>query len=126
MHRLAVHNSIAEKVPFTYNSTKCRRDIGIIVDATIHDLTHGGNVKSRFAALSYSAPRYPYVTGQEAETSAAIVQASAIAKLVVANATHSNLQGTTIKYTNASYIAEAGQTDLIETLMKYSTMQYGR
>ena len=122
-----INAQIANNTPpftssFTYNATKCRRDIGIIIDATIHDLTHGGNVKSRFAALSYFTPAgTSYVTGQEAETSAAIVQASAIAKLVVANATHSNLQGSTPKYSNASYIAEAGSTDLIETLMKYSS-----
>ena len=107
---------------FSYGAVKCRRDIGIIIDSTIYDLTHGGNIKSRFSALNYFTPAgASYVTGQTAETSAAIVQASAIAKLVVANATHSNLQGTTPKYTNAAYTAEAGTTTLIETLMKYSS-----
>ena len=56
-----INAQIANNTPpftssFTYNATKCRRDIGIIIDATIHDLTHGGNVKSRFAALSYFTP----------------------------------------------------------------------
>ena len=60
-----------------------------------------------------------YVTGQTSETAAAIVQASAIAKLVVANASHTNLQSSTPKYANAAYTAEEGTTTLIETLMKY-------
>ena len=33
--------------------TKCERDVGYIVDAIVYDLCHGGNVKSREAALRY-------------------------------------------------------------------------
>jgi len=32
---------------------KCRRDIGQILDALMYDLSHGGNVKTRLATLSY-------------------------------------------------------------------------
>ena len=122
-----INAQIAGNVPpfttsFTYGAVKCRRDIGIIIDATIYDLTHGGNIKSRFAALNYFTPAgASYVTGQTSETAAAIVQASAIAKLVVANASHTNLQSSTPKYANAAYTAEEGTTTLIETLMKYSS-----
>jgi len=59
---------------FTYDKSICRRDMGLIVDAIVYDLGHGGNQRSRLAALAY----YPgdssgsYITGQEAETVAAI------------------------------------------------------
>jgi len=38
---------------FSYNSALCERDTGLIVDALIWDITHGGNVRSREAALAY-------------------------------------------------------------------------
>ena len=38
---------------FTYETVKCERDMGFIVDALMWDITHGGNVRSREAALAY-------------------------------------------------------------------------
>ena len=69
-----ITNNIA---PFTsafdYNTVKCERDMGLIIDAFIWDITHGGNVKSREAALSYvnDTVGSPYLT-QKAETVASI------------------------------------------------------
>jgi len=37
---------------FVYEDFKCERDTGLIVDALIHDVSHGGNVKTRGAALA--------------------------------------------------------------------------
>ena len=36
-----------------YSKTKCRRDVGYIIDALIYDLTYGGNSQSVNAALAY-------------------------------------------------------------------------
>ena len=58
---------------FAYDSAKCERDMGLIIDAFIWDLAHGGNVKSREAALKYvNEPGSFYVLGQKEETVAAI------------------------------------------------------
>jgi hypothetical protein len=38
---------------FTFEDYKCERDTGLVVDAVMHDISHGGNVKSRGAALAY-------------------------------------------------------------------------
>jgi hypothetical protein len=38
---------------FDYDEHKCERDTGFIVDALIHDLGHGGNVRMRGAANTY-------------------------------------------------------------------------
>ena len=58
---------------FSFNSTKCERDMGLIVDALIWDITHGGNARSREAALKYvNEPGQFYILGQEAETVASI------------------------------------------------------
>ena len=108
---------------FTYNATKCRRDIGILIEATLHDLRHGGNRKSRMAALSYFTPAgASYVTGQTDETAAAIVRAAYIAQQVVANNTsYSPSQGTTLQVSDLTKVAEAGTSAQIETLMTLSS-----
>jgi len=58
---------------FSYNSEKCERDMGLLVDAFIWDLAHGGNVKTREAALSYvnDTTGSPYLS-QKTETVASI------------------------------------------------------
>jgi len=58
---------------FTFDSIKCERDIGFIVDAVVWDIAHGGNVRSRKVALEYAnnASQF-YTLGQEEETVAAI------------------------------------------------------
>jgi len=38
---------------FVYGEDKCKRDVGNIVDRLIWDIGHGGNLKSRAAALSF-------------------------------------------------------------------------
>jgi hypothetical protein len=108
---------------FTYDAVKCRRDIGIIVDATINDLKKGGNVKSREAALSYFTDLgVSYVAGQEAETAAAIVRAAYIAQQVVVNSTgYTPDQATTLQVSDLTKVAEATVVADIETLMTLSS-----
>ena len=108
---------------FTYNATKCRRDIGILIDATINDLRKGGNVESRKAALNYFTPAgASYVTGQEAETAAAIVRAAYIAQQVVANSSsYTPSQGTTLQVSDLTKVSEATVSADIETLMTLSS-----
>jgi len=38
---------------FTYNSAKCERDVGFLIDRIIYDIGHGGNLKMRAAAQTY-------------------------------------------------------------------------
>ena len=69
-----ITNNIAPfTTSFAYQSAKCERDMGFIVDALIWDITHGGNAKSREAALSYvnDTAGSPYLT-QKDETKASI------------------------------------------------------
>ena len=84
------HSIANNTAPFTsgfvYNAVKCRRDIGIILDALLWDLRHGGNVRMREAALSYISPGGAnYVVGQEDETNAAINYAMSLIPNIIAN-----------------------------------------
>lgn len=78
---------------FTYDITKCERDMGLIIDALIWDITHGGNIRSRLAALAYvTSPGNFYILGQEAETVASINYGLTVINKVLAN------QAPTINY----------------------------
>lgn len=58
---------------FSYGSEKCERDMGFLIDAFIWDLSHGGNVRTREAALRYvNNPGQFYTLGQEGQTVASI------------------------------------------------------
>ena len=108
---------------FTYDAVKCRRDIGILIDATINDLKKGGNVQSRKAALQYFTPAgASYVTGQVAETSAAIVRAAYIAQQVVVNSSgYTPSQATTLQVTDLTKVVESTVVADINTLMTLSS-----
>lgn len=78
-----IANNIAPFVSgFTYDTTKCERDVGLILDALVWDITHGGNVRSRAAARRYiTNPGNFYALGQKEETAAAVTYA--VSELVV-------------------------------------------
>ena len=53
---------------FTYNATKCARDVRYIVDGLSYDLMYGGNFATRRVADSYFVGAVSQVTGQLDET----------------------------------------------------------
>ena len=114
-----------------YDSAKCERDMGFIIDAAIWDITHGGNVKTREAALSYvTSPGQFYVLGQEGETVASInygltVIASVLAQTAPA-ANYQTLNGdnstaVASQYFDATLTAEATVLTEVQTLVKIVT-----
>ena len=103
---------------FDYESTKCERDMGFIVDALIWDITHGGNVRSREAALEYvnNASNF-YTLDQDGQTVAAINYGlTLIGNVLAQTAPDNNYQtlngdnSTAIiaQYTDATLTAESG------------------
>jgi hypothetical protein len=77
-----------------YSKTKCRRDVGYIIDALIYDLTYGGNSQSVVAALAYFDGPGSEFAGIFAEsaieltaTIASYVRLKAILQQIAANTT---------------------------------------
>jgi hypothetical protein len=107
---------------FAYDSAKCERDMGYIIDAAIWDITHGGNVRSREAALSYVTDAGQFYTlGQEAETVASInygltVIASVLAQTAPAvnyqTLNGDNSTAIVTQHTDATLIAESVNTEI--------------
>lgn len=73
---------------FVYDSVRCARDVGFLVEALAYDLIYGGNSQTRDAALKYydgvgDAVTLQLAPGQEAETAAAILRVSAVCQAVI-------------------------------------------
>jgi len=58
-----IANSVAPFVGYTYASQKCTRDVGYFIDAVLHDLRYGGNVKSRQVADYFWIDGEPMIRG---------------------------------------------------------------
>jgi hypothetical protein len=56
---------------FSYDSAKCERDVGFIVDAMCYDILYGGTHASTRIAQSYFTGTTAYPAGQAAQTAAA-------------------------------------------------------
>jgi hypothetical protein len=108
------------------NKAKCQRDMGLIVDAIVYDITHGGNSKTVEAANSYfSLGVISYIVGEEAQTVAAINYGVEIIEDILNNeAPPQNYQilngisaGDRIKQIiNFNYTAESTTYDLVISL----------
>jgi len=48
---------------YTYDSDKCERDVGYVIDAYLHDLKYGGNVSTRLISSRYWDGENPQVDG---------------------------------------------------------------
>jgi hypothetical protein len=102
---------------FTYNRTKCRRDVGYIVDAIATDLLWGGNERSIVAADYYY--RYPSeaTTIQLNETTEAISYVKTIINKLIQNnilqvPTVTSNTNNNIKFTNSNQISGAGTSNI--------------
>ena len=63
------NNSAPFSTGYTHDSAKCKRDMNIIIDALIYDVSHGGNRRSREAALSFFTDAgASYISGQTTQT----------------------------------------------------------
>lgn len=67
------------------DGTKCRRDVGYVVDAIVYDLSYGGNSKSVEAGNAYWNAGTSYVVGETQETIAAYRYINTLARYVVNN-----------------------------------------
>ena len=70
---------------FNYSEDTCRRDVGLIIDSMIFDLTFGGHSKTMAAAETYTETGLSVILNQEAETVDAIQYAKTLALDVLNN-----------------------------------------
>jgi hypothetical protein len=104
---------------FTYDSVKCERDIGLIIDALAYDLAHGGNTAIRKVAISYGSEAAAfYLLGQKEETIAAINYAKTVVDAVLSNVAPGTVyQGTVTQVIDTDYTEESNAQTIINNLV---------
>jgi hypothetical protein len=99
-------------------------DAGIIVDALIWDLSHGGNVRSREAALTYfnvDGDTYTYATATQAQAADGINLIKNIADAVLSNVAPATTYGTITQVIDSTFTEEADAQAQLETLVNVIT-----
>ena len=71
---------------FTYNATKCRRDVGLILDSISLDVLYNSTSESTFAGLQYWSQTSSSIQGEVTTTTAAINYLKGLAATVALNA----------------------------------------
>ncbi len=68
-----------------YDSVKCSRDVGYIVDAMVFDVLYGGNAETYYAAETYYRNGESYIPGEESVVAAAYGRLKTILGEIVVN-----------------------------------------
>ena len=101
----------------SYVEASCRRDAGQVLDAVIWDLSHGGNARSRDAALAYFNPAGDtYVADNATQTAAALGYIVTLADAVMSNLAPATVRGSLNQYTNVALQEEADALTTVTTL----------
>ena len=124
-----IANSIAPFAGYTHDKVKCTRDMGQQIDAAAWDLSHGGNVRSREAALSYFKPNgASYIAGQTGQTVAAINYMRSIIPNILAKtdpavnyATTNGIASPITQQKLTAYDQSPGTETIVDNLIKLTT-----
>ena len=104
-----IANSTVTTTGFTFDSVKCGRDTGLIVDALAQDLLFQSNSQATFAGIQYWN-HGNYVGNIAAEittTTEALMYLSSLAQQIVTNSTGTRYQNTISQVTNLSSATSA-------------------
>ena len=112
---------IANNYPsLTYDSTKCARDVGYIVDALSYDILYGGNTASKKAAEAYFVGSLSQLgsPGEVTATAAAYNELSLIISDVVQNIPYGSLSQVVVPQDTAGPGADAGTAGVCQDLLQ--------
>ena len=125
------NNSAPFSTGYSHDAAKCKRDMGLIIDAMLYDIGHGGNVRSREIAKSFfTTAGASYIAGQTTQTNDVINYMVSIIDTTIRNlAPAINYQTTNgvaggsqvIQKIDATKNVEAGVYTTIQALAKITT-----
>jgi hypothetical protein len=106
---------------FEYDSVKCSRDTGLIVDSLAFDLLYQSNSQAIFAGLQYWNQGTTSIPNEISTTTSAINYAKQLAKSVVVNQSITSLQSVSTQTFNLLNPGGVGTTATIDTLFNTVT-----
>ena len=102
---------------YTYNTAKCERDAGYVIDAYLYDLRYGGNSKTDYTVRKYWDNGVAQVDGNRvAEELGHAFLRDLITDYVLLNEEYPALQTLYPQIINESVIAEGTASSIIDTL----------
>ena len=105
---------------FTYDRSKCKRDVGFLTQALIYDLTYGGNSMSVDAALQYfnsANNNVSVIPNETPQTVSAINYINTLAQKVIRNTAPTTVYTTATQYINNTLTLGANAANTIATLV---------
>jgi hypothetical protein len=112
------NNTLPFTSAFTYNESKCERDIGYVVDALAYDLSHGGNAKVVEVAQSYVSGSYTVLGTQSSQDVAGYnYMLSVINSVIASTSPNTSYQATVTRVSNNLKPVEPGVVTLLSNLV---------
>lgn len=103
---------------YIYDSSKCDRDIGLVIDAYLHDLRYGGNYRTRYISSRFWNGTTPQLSGdRKPEITAQTFIRNLINNYVLPKTAYTSLQSPiTYPQVISGTAGEAGSTSRVTTL----------
>jgi hypothetical protein len=126
-NRAFIQEEVVEYINTTYpalvyTEETCRRDVGQVVDAVVWDLSHGGNERSRAAAISYfDTDGTTYLADNATETAAGLNYIKTVVDAVISNVAPDTVYGSIAQVVDTSFTEEADALSIVESLVDIVT-----
>ena len=114
-----IDGGYAPFIGFTYDTAKCFRDVGYIVDALCYDLLYGGNSASLAVARAYFVNAVSQIPGEGAQTIAAYEHLKTVAQDIILGNTITPSLGNTLTQNVSGNFASGTESSRITTLVGY-------
>jgi hypothetical protein len=113
----AVTYSVKIYANYAYDSTRCDRDIGMVLDAYFNDVRYGGNSKTRYVASRFWNGSIPQISGdRQPEITAQLFVRNLIVNTILPQTAYTPLQTQVSLYTNEAITAEPNSAARITLL----------
>jgi hypothetical protein len=106
---------------FTYDSAKCERDVGYIVDALCYDILYGGNYGAVKCAEAYFSGTASQISGETTQTVSAFTRLSTVAQDVIKGISVTRSSGNGITQVTSGNNAGATEASRLNTLISITT-----
>lgn len=125
-----ISNTTVTSTSFVFNSVKCSRDTGLIVDALAQDILFGGNSQSTFAGIQYwnHGDYVGSIASEITTTTAAVAYLKSIAEKILVNDTsapryqNTITQNVSLPAATSAEVAEVGADfDVITNILTTGT-----
>ena len=109
--------SVKNFAGYIYDSQKCYRDVGLVIDAYLNDLRYGGNAQTRYISSRFWRGAFPQLSGdRKPEITAQTWIKELITNTILPQTAYTPIQTSVPRYTNLNITFEGPSTARISSL----------